>query len=300
MELKDLDLNLLVVFEQLLAKRSVSRAADNLGLTQPAVSNALGRLRRLLGDELFERTSSGMAPTPLAERLAEPVAHALGLIHAAVNERTAFDPRTTKQRFTIGMTDIGEIDLLPALMKALGSAAPSVTLATVRHTAIDLRHEMEAGRVDVAFGLLPQLQAGFFQRRLFTQRYVCLMRRGHRLDAARLSLADFSAAEHVVVESIGTGHGKVDELLVRAGVARQVRLTVPHFVAIGHILQDSDLIATVPERLAQKLAEPFGLSWVRHPAKLPPIAINLFWHARCHKDPANEWLRALLVRIYAR
>ncbi len=299
MELKDLDLNLLVVFEQLLAERSVSRAADHLGLTQPAVSNALGRLRRLLGDELFERTSSGMAPTPLAERLAEPVAHALGLIHAAVNQRTAFDPRTAQQRFRIGMTDIGEIDLLPALMKALGGAAPGVTLATVRHTAIDLRHEMEAGRVDVAFGLLPQLQAGFFQRRLFTQRYVCLMRRGHRLHDTRLSLADFSAAEHVVVESVGTGHGKVDELLARAGVARRVRLTVPHFVAIGHILQDSDLIATVPERLAQKLADPFGLFWVRHPAKLPQIAINLFWHARYHKDPANEWLRALLVRIYA-
>ncbi len=252
MERKDLDLNPLVVFEQL-----------------------------------------------LAEHLAEPVAHALGLIHATVNQRTAFDPRTAQQRFTIGMTDIGEIDLLPALMKELAAAAPGVTLATVRHPAIDLRHVMEAGCVDVAFGLLPQLQAGFFQRRLFTQRYVCLMRRGHRLHGPRLSLTDFSAAEHVVVESVGTGHGKVDELLVRAGVARHVRLTVPHFVAIGHILQDSDLIATVPERLTQKLAEPFGLCWLRHPTRLPPIAINLFWLARCHKDSASEWLRALLVRIYA-
>ena len=283
-----------------MAERSVTKVADKLGLTQPAVSNALGRLRRLLGDALFERTPGGMVPTPFADRLADPVAQALGLIHAAVNRQDTFDPRTTQRRFTIGMTDLGEIDLLPALMEALGSAAPGVTLATVRHTAIDLRQEMEAGRVDLAFGLLPQLKAGFFQRRLFTQRYVCLMRSGHRLDRApKMTLADFSAAEHVVVESAGTGHGRVDERLARAGVARDVRLTVPHFVAIGHILQHTELIATVPERLAQKLALPFGLAWRPHPARLPDIAINLFWHARQHRHPANEWLRALLVRIYA-
>jgi DNA-binding transcriptional LysR family regulator len=148
-------------------------------------------------------------------------------------------------------------------------------------------------------GLLPNLKAGFFQRRLFMQSYVCLMRRGHRLDKRRMSLADFSAAEHLVVVSAGTGHGKVDELLQRSGVERMVRLTVPHYVSVGHILQGSDLIATVPERLADRLLDPFGLVKVAHPAKLPDIAINVFWHAKYHRSPANRWLRGLLFDLFS-
>jgi DNA-binding transcriptional LysR family regulator len=129
------------------------------------------------------------------------------------------------------------------------------------------------------------------------QRYVCLFRKGHRLDKRKVSLAEFSSAEHVVVVSEGTGHGKVDQLLARSGVSRNVRLTVPHFVAVGHLLSRSDMVATVPERLAQALAGPFELSWAAHPATLPEIAINMFWHAKVHKDPANEWLRGLIFRL---
>lgn len=298
MELKDLDLNLLVVFHQLLIERRVSRAAETLGLTQPAVSNALARLRKQFGDELFTRTQAGMQPTPYAEQLAEPVAHALGLLHGAVNQRTSFDAATSTRAFTIGMTDIGEIYFLPTLMDELGRLAPGVTVSTVRNTAVNLKDAMEAGQVDLALGLLPQLKAGFFQRRLFRQRYVCLFRRGHRLDKRRITLKEFSEADHVAVVSAGTGHGKVDELLERTGVARKVRLTVPHFVAVGSLLHGTDMVATVPERFAQRVAEPHGLAYVNHPADLPEIAINLFWHARCHKDPANQWLRALMFRLY--
>lgn len=299
MDLREIDLNLLVVFHQLMAERRVSRAADALGLTQPAVSNALGRLRRLFGDELFRRTSRGMEPTPFAEALAGPVATALGLLHQAVNQRTAFDPATSERAFTIGMTDIGEIYFLPTLMDALRRDAPQLSISTVRNTAINLRDAMEAGQVDLAIGLLPQLKAGFFQRPLFSQRYVCLMRRGHPLSVAPLTLDAFSAAEHVVVMSAGTGHGRVDALLDRQKIARRVRLRLPHFVAVGHILAASDMIATVPARFAEKVAEPFGLAIVEHPANLPEIAINLFWHARQHQDPANRWLRERLLQRYA-
>ena len=168
----------------------------------------------------------------------------------------------------------------------------------MRNAAINLRDELESGKVDLAIGLLPQLKAGFFQRRLFTQSYVCLMRRGHRLDKRRLSLAEFSAAEHLVVISAGTGHGKVDELLLRSGVERSVRLTVPHYVSVGHILRGSELIATVPERLADRLLEPFGLVKVPHPAKLPDVAINVFWHAKYHRAPANRWLRGVVFELF--
>jgi len=299
MELHELDLNLLVVFNQLLVERRVSKVADNLGVSQPAVSNSLAKLRKLLGDELFLRTPKGMEPTPYADQLAESVSYALSMIHSGVNQRTSFEPSSAKCSFTIGMTDIGEIYFLPALIERLRRDAPGVTLSTVRNTTVNVRDELEAGKVDIAMGLLPQLKAGFFQRRLFMQSYVCLMRRGHRLDKRKISLVEFCAAEHLVVVSAGTGHGKVDELLQRSGIERTVRLTVPHYVSVGHILQGSDLIATVPERLADRLLGPFGLAKVPHPAKLPEIAINVFWHAKYHRSPANRWLRGVLFELFS-
>lgn len=299
MELHELDLNLLVVFNQLLVDRRVSKAADSLGVSQPAVSNALAKLRKLLDDDLFLRTPRGMEPTPHAEQLAESVSYALAMIHSGLNQRASFEPATAKRAFTIGMTDIGEIYFLPALIDRLRREAPGVTLSTVRNASVKLRDELEAGQVDIALGLLPQLKAGFFQRRLFMQRYVCLMRRGHALEQAGLSAAAFAAAEHLVVVSAGTGHGKVDELLQRGGVARTVRLTVPHYVSVGHILQGSDLVATVPERLADRLLGPFGLIKRPHPVPLPEIAINVFWHAKVHRSPASRWLRGVVFELFS-
>lgn len=210
-------------------------------------------------------------------------------------------PAASSQRsFTVGMTDIGEIYFLPQLMQRIGEGAPGVVISTVRNTAVNLKDAMEAGQVDLAIGLLPQLKAGFFQRRLFEQDYVVLLRQGHRLVQRRqLRAADFFAAEHVAVVSAGTGHGQVDEILDRHSPERRVKLKVPHFVAIGHILQSTDLIATVPERLAERMAEPFGLTHLPHPVKLPRIAINLFWHAKYHKDPASQWLRTLVFDLHS-
>jgi DNA-binding transcriptional LysR family regulator len=125
-----------------------------------------------------------------------------------------------------------------------------------------------------------------------------MFRRGHALDKKQVSLEEFSAADHVVVISEGTGHGKADELLRQRKIARKIVLTVPHYVAVGHILHDSDLVATVPERLAQALVKPFDLSYVRHPAKLPEIGISLFWHGRYNKDPENVWLRSLVIQLH--
>jgi len=299
MDLNDLDLNLLIVFNQLVVERRVNAVAQTLGITQPAVSNALRRLRRHLGDELFMRTSKGMEPTPFAARLAAPVAEALGAIHSALNQRTSFDPATGTRTFVLAMTDIGEIYFLPPLMEHLARVAPNVCVSTVRHSAAGLKDEMEAGRVDLALGLLPDLKAGFFQRRLFRHRYVCMFRRGHRLDRRQITLTEFSDADHVVVVAAGTGHSRVDAMLDDAGIRRRIRLRVPHFVAIGHILSETDMIATVPERFAQRCVEPFGLTHVPHPAKLPEIAINLFWHARSHREPGNQWLRGVVSDLFS-
>jgi DNA-binding transcriptional LysR family regulator len=298
MELSDVDLNQLVLFQQLMVERSVSKVAERLDLTQPAVSNTLAKLRRQFGDDLFVRTPTGMMPTPFAEQLAEPIGYALGMIHSGLNQHSRFDPASVKRSFTIGMTDIGEIVFLPALVERLRQEAPGVALSTVRTTATNLRDDMEAGKVDLAIGPLPQLKAGFFQRRLFQQRYVCLFRKGHVLDRKRVSLADFKAAEHLIIVSAGTGHGKVDDLIRRAGVDRTVRLTIPHYVSVGHLLQRSDMLATVTERLAESLVEPFTLTFRPHPVELPEIAINVFWHAKVHRSPAHQWLRGVVFDLF--
>lgn len=296
-----LDLNLLLLFQRLHETKSVSRAAEGLGLTQPAASNALARLRRALGDPLFVPTPSGMLPTPRAQQLAAPVAEALALLQGALAPRHRFAPAATAREFRVGMSDIGEIYFLPRLMERLAAEAPGVTLSTVRDTAVDLKPALVQGEIDLAIGLLPQLRGGFHQRELFAQRYVCLLRRGHPLlggGRRRLTLEAFAGAEHLGVLAAGTGHSKIDALLERSGIRRNVRLTVPHFVAIGHILAVTDLIATVPERLAQRLAEPFDLVVTEHPARLPQAPIKVFWHARMHHDAGNAWLRQLIAATF--
>jgi DNA-binding transcriptional LysR family regulator len=216
------------------------------------------------------------------------------MIHSGLNQHSRFDAASVKRSMTIGMTDIGEIVFLPGLVERLRHEAPGVSLSTVRTTATSLRDDMEAGKVDLAIGPLPQLKAGFFQRRLFQQRYVCLFRKGHRLDRKRLSPADFKAAEHLVIVSAGTGHGKVDDLIRRAGVDRKVALTIPHFVSVGHILRRTDMVATVTERLV----EPFDLTFRPHPIDLPKVAINVFWHAKMHRSPAHQWLRGVIFDLF--
>jgi DNA-binding transcriptional LysR family regulator len=261
MELARLDLNLLLVFHHLLREKRVSAVASVLGMSQPAVSSALGRLRASLGDELFLRTQRGMAPTPYALQLAEPVATALDGLQQALNVRASFDPVSSERSFNLAMTDVGEMYFLPVLVEALVQSAPGVTLQVVSVTQSGLKEDMASGRVDLALGLLPQLQAGFFQQSLFRQPYVCLMREGHPLakDMA-ITLSNFAAASHVRVIAAGTGHGRVDEALERQGLQRRIRLTVPHYVALGDVLGHSDLIATVPERFAQRVTGPFNLT----------------------------------------
>ncbi len=298
-ELKDLDLNLLVVFLQLLRDRRVTSAAEALDLSQPGVSSALNRLRRLLGDDLFYRTGSGMQPTPYAEQLAEPVAEALALILQTVNQRSTFDPLVSSRRFVIAMTDIGEIYFLPTLMRAIRKAAPEVTISTVRNHKINLKEEMEEGKVDLAIGLLPDLKTDFYQRRLFRQSQCCLFRAGHPLDGVPFGIEEFAAAEHVVVVSAGTGHGRTDELIERSAVRHNVRLRLPHFVALPYILEETDLVATVPEKIAARLASSFPLRFVPHPLKLPEIQINLFWHAKFHQEAGNQWLRTLIFETFS-
>ncbi|MEY4448412.1 MAG: HTH-type transcriptional regulator SyrM 1 [Pseudomonadota bacterium] len=299
MELTKLDLNLLLVFHHLLIQKRVSAVAQMLEMSQPAVSSALGRLRTALDDELFIRTQGGMTPTPYALQLAEPVAMALDVLQQALNVRGAFNPLTSARNFTLALTDVGEMYFLPVLMDALAKAAPAVTLQIVSVAQSSLKEDMSNGKIDLAMGLLPQLQAGFFQQSLFKQKYVCLMRKKHPLAQNKpITVAAFFAAEHVRVLATGTGHGRVDLVLDKQKYKRNVRLTVPHYVALGDVLQHSPLMAIVPERFAQRIVKPFDLVTRDLPFKIPDSAIQQCWHGRLHRDPGHQWLRQLMRQLF--
>jgi len=299
MDLSRLDLNLLVVFHHLLLKKRVSAVAQTLGMSQPAVSSALGRLRATLGDELFLRTQGGMEPTPYALQLAEPVAVALDGLQQALNVRAAFNPAHDSCNFTVAMSDVGEMYFLPVLVDALSAIAPGVTLNVVSVTHPSLKEDMATGRIDLAMGLLPQLQAGFYQQALFHQKYICLLRKSHPLASAkRLSLKAFSEAEHVRVVAAGTGHGRVDQALEKQ-LRRRIRLTVPHYVALGDVLKHSKLVATVPERFADRILKPFDLVKRELPIDIDQSAIHQFWHGRLHRDPGHQWLRQHISKRFS-
>ena len=301
MDLKDIDLNLIVVFNELLLERRVSLVANKLGVTQPAVSNALNRLRKLLDDNLFIRTARGMEPTPYAMELAEPLAYALSTIHGTLNQRTKFEPATSRRRFTLGFSDIGEINFLPKIMSRLSDLAPHVSVSTLRNMDENLQEAMESGHVDLAVGLLPQLKTGYFQRRLFRQRYVCMFRKGHVLDKENVTEDEYATSEHLVIVPPSSGHAKVTEIIARKGLYRNLKLTVSHYVSAGYILAttNNNMVATVPESYAKECVINFGLTYIEHPVVIPEFDVNMFWHEKYHKDPSNRWMRKVIFDIFS-
>jgi DNA-binding transcriptional LysR family regulator len=293
-----MDLNLLRVFDALWQERKVVAAAQRLQLSAPAVSNALARLRRATGDELFTRTPQGMLPTPHAQAIAPALTEALARIDASLARPARFMPASSARSFRIAMTDIGEIVFLPTLMRALQQQAPELSVSTVRNTAVQLAQAMAEGTVDLAVGWLPDLAAGFRQRRLFEQRYQCLMAAGHPLARGRLTSARFASARHALVVAEGTGHERVEKQLQRHGVKRLLPLQLPHFVAVPWIVADTDLLVIVPQTLAQKVAAPLGLVVRELPVELPGFEVNLFWHQRVQADPGHRWMRELWAQLF--
>ena len=298
-KLQDIDLNLLLVFQLMYTERKTGLVADQLGITQPSVSNALARLRKTLNDELFERTARGMKPTPFADSIYDAVSYSLSMLHDGLNYEDQFNPPTSDRTFCLSMTDLGEMYLLPRLMAYLAEHAPYITLSTVRSNDLSLKEDMETGNVDLAIGLLPQLEAGFYQRRLFDQKYVCLMRQNHPLSKGSLTIERFSQAKHIIIEASGTGHGRVEKQLADSGVTRTIRLRLPHFVSTPYIISETDLVATVTEKLALQTQKSLNLIIRPHPINILPAKINIFWHRRYHQDAGNIWLRSVIFDMYS-
>ncbi|WP_413671683.1 LysR family transcriptional regulator [Massilia cellulosiltytica] len=299
MELRELDLNLLVVFHEVFRERQISGAARRLKVTQSAVSNALARLRRSVGDELFVRTTEGMQPTPYAERMSEQVAAALGLMEQALRPEQAFDPATSRRRFTVAMTDVGEMYFMPRLIEACAREAPQVDIASVRAGLVDLRTDMEAGRVDLAIGAFDDAPAVLYQRRLFRQPCVHLFRHGHPLAGEPLTMERLGGVRHLVVTSMERPYDAINDALAQAGIDLAASFSVPHFAAVPYIVSTTDLVATVPQKLAERAAGPFRLEAVRSPLDLPALQTNMFWHRRYNQDEGNRWLRTLVAAHFA-
>lgn len=294
-----IDLNLLSVFQEVYRERQISSAARRLGLSQSAVSNALARLRRSFGDELFVRTAAGMQPTPLATQMAEPIGAAMAQVALALNQRSRFDPATSARRFVLAMTDVGEIYFMPALIERCRLLAPQVEISSVRAGTVALKEEMEGGRVDLAVGPFEDISEALYQRQLFRQPYVTMMRKGHPLGKGQLTLARFVKAEHLLVDASESPYDRINALLARAGIGPMVRYRVPHFTAVPYMVSTSDLVVTVPQKLAERAQAPFGLEWVVPPLELPALQTNVFWHRRYNQDPGNQWLRGLLAEVFA-
>jgi DNA-binding transcriptional LysR family regulator len=297
-EPNSIDLNLLAVFQEVYRERQISGAAKRLGLTQSAVSNALSRLRRTFGDELFVRTAYGMQPTPYAEQVAGPVGVALAHVALALNQRSQFDPAASVRRFVLAMTDVGEVHFMPALIERCRELAPHVQVSSVRAGNIALKEELESGRVDLAIGPFENISEALYQRLLFRQPYVSMFRNTHPLARGKVTLARFVAAEHLLVDATDSPYERINQLLGQAGIGRSTRFRVPHFTAVPYIVSASELVVTVPQKLAERAAEPFGLEWITPPLPLPELQTNLFWHRRYHQDPGSQWLRALVVEVF--
>lgn len=291
-----LDLNLFVVFEAIYREGSISRAARGLNLTQPAVSHALGRLRDRLEDPLFVRRGHQMVPTPRARALAEPVREALaGLQHCLAGER-AFDPATARRGFTLGLRDGLEACVLPPLIGFLAQHAPAIDIQSVTVARRDLVQELAAGRLDMAMDVQLPTAAEIRQQALLDASLVVLLRRDHPLARGSLTLKRYLGARHVLVSSRRRGPGLEDFGLAQAGYQRDLALRCQHYQAAMEVVADTDLLLTLPEMLARKLADSQRFLVRRLPVTLPAMSLYLYWHRDQDNDAAHQWLRELFVR----
>ena len=292
-----MDLKLLAVFDEVYKTRSVSTAGENLGIAQSSVSIALARLRRHFGDPLFVRTAQGMQPTPHAASLVEPVRQALELLRGITHQQAVFDPATARRTFRICMTDITHLALLPPLINRLRTVAHGINVE-ITHISGQTPKLLESGEADLAVGFMPELEAGFYQQRLFEQDFACLVRDNHPRVRSRLTAGMFGRENHVVVTASGTGQNLIEEELMRLGVQRNVALRLPNFLGLGALIASTDLLVTVPSRVAQALAAIADVKILRPPFVLPTLTVKQHWHERYNQDPANEWLRTLIAELF--
>lgn len=297
MDIRDLDLNLLRLFDAVYRLGNVSRAAGSLNLSQPAASQGLTRLRRQLRDALFVRTPGGVRPTPRAHRLALAVKSAIATIEAALNEDKRFDPAQARTTYRLQLSDLGEAHFLPTLMAALRREAPSVRVESSPLPHTEIRDALDSGVIDFAMGFLSSVR-NTQQVQLMQDRYAVLLRAGHPLLERRArgapTVRDLAQLDYVAARA----HSETSHILQDLGLEERLRLTAAHLLAIPAIVQATDLAVLMPRSIARRIAEAGELAAAEPPLPHNEITISLHWSKRFESDPAHVWMRQLLVRLF--
>jgi DNA-binding transcriptional LysR family regulator len=291
-----LDVRLLRLFDLLYRTRSVTKTAEALGQAQPTISIWLNRLRRELGDPLFVRTPTGMQPTLRADSLIGTARSAIEILQRLTAPVQQFDPATATRRFRICMTDASHVTLLPRLLAAFRTQAPLMRIEALQINA-NTGPSLLSGEADLALGLVPGLDAGFYQQSLYTQDWICLAAPDHPRISARLDLADYIAEAHVSIVS-GTGQKLLEAALAEQGIHRRVLLELPGFLGLSAIVRSTDLIATMPRQSGETVAATHGLRVFACPVPIPSFTVKQYWHARYHHDNGNTWLRGLCAELF--
>jgi DNA-binding transcriptional LysR family regulator len=299
---RTLDLNLLRVFDQVMAERNLTRAAGNLAMTQPAVSNAISRLREALGDKLVVRSGYGVEPTPRALSLWPAIADALRQMEASVapGEFVASEASNT---FVLSMADATAAELMPGLVEIIERDAPGVSMHVLPLTTRDPRPLLDGGQIDLAVGFFPAVlaaltaqaqavgMAAFDHERLFAGEYVCVMRKGNPLAGGRMTLKRYCAAHHLLVSFSGRPFGIVDEALASLGHKRRIVLTVNQFFTAGRVVANSDLLTVLPRHFVSVTGIASHLVLRELPFKVPPVHVDSLWHRRQGQRSDHAWLR---------
>ena len=301
-DLRNVDLNLLRVFDVMYRTRSTTRAAEALHLTQPSVSNALKRLRSLFDDVLFVKTADGMQPTPRADGIAALIDEGFASLRLALQAGGTFDPATATRTFRLYVSDIGQSVFVPSLVTRLRLVAPGIRLATADPPLDAAQQMMKLGQIDLAIGLFRGLHADFLQQRLFRETYAVLVRNDHPIIGAKLSAKQFFAADHVIYTPTAGSHSRfeaeLNALAVKSGKTRRVALQLAHSFGLDRIVSSSDLVACIPSSLARALASRGDVRAVALPFDMAPLDISQFWHERFQRDDGHHWLRSIVYELF--
>lgn len=291
-----LDLQLLRALCAIVETRSVSRAADLLGITQPAASYLLGRLRDELGDTLFLKSNKGMVPTPRTLAIYQEVRRGLDILDSAMGP-SGFDPAHSDRNFRLAMSDIGEMVFLPPILQRLQLVAPRVTVEISQVPLLQLPRALDVGDIDFGIGNLPEICSETSYKTVFREHYVCLLRKEHRSIKKTLSRKLFEAADHIIVVSPFTGHHSVERSLLENGIRRKPALKIANYTSVPNVVLQTDLLVLIPSRVARIFEATHGLRSLPPPVRVPPFDVRVHWSARHETNEGHRWMREILFDI---
>ena len=294
MSVRKCDLNLFQVFDTIYTERNLTQAAKSLSITQPAVSNALARLRKLFNDDLFVRTARGMMPTPVAESIAQNVSEALSLLSASILDRDGFDASVSERTYQFSMTDLAEAVVLPRLIPYLKDAGPKISLQSYYVKRHELLRQLARGEVDFAVDVPLVEDPQLCHQSLIRDDYVCVVRHDHQVLQDELTLERYLALRHIQLSSRKKGLGPIDLALLQHDAERMVRLRVQHYRVAVDIVASTDLVLSLPRFLADRSE----LVVLPLPFEVPPLDYHLYWHRHSDKDVSHCWMREALLGLF--